>query len=121
MYYACPFGPPKLRGIAGAASTLIFPLLALGVTLVITKLISEYENALEDKTITREDLEKEMRIIQLGLGRLIDLKVVNDRFESTEQIEKIKLSINGVEIRSRIEELTSRIEAIRELLKKIPK
>lgn len=99
----------------------LMKVLTLGAVVGAVALYKYYEEQLEGEQISREELMDEMKQIQQELGRLNDLKVLNDKFELTGQVEKIDLSINGVNVEERIEEMTGRIDVIRDILKTLRK
>jgi len=98
----------------------LVPILAVGAV-GIAALMSTYEEKIKNKEISRDDIVNEMKQIQNELARLIELNALNDRFEQTGQVEEINLDINGVSVGERIENLTKRIDVLRDLLKTMKK
>ena len=70
----------------------------------ITAAIASYEDDIEteqkaqEKEYTAKQIEKRMKKINSELARLSDIKMLNDRRESTKQLKPITISIDGVDI-----------------------
>ena len=90
----------------------LIPLMAIGTIFGALKFLDVYNNRVKENNLSVDDLDKDLKDIQTELGRLIDLKVVNDRFEATGMLHPITLSVDGIEISVKIQELTDRIDVI---------
>jgi len=83
----------------------ILPLAALGLVAVgtfkvIETLLDDNSENYEEPTKepTQEQVQAKMKKLNDELARLIDIKMLNDRRESTNQVESVELMINGVEV-----------------------
>ena len=79
----------------------ILPLAALGLVAVGTFKVIETlldDNSENYEEPTQEQVQAKMKKLNDELARLIDIKMLNDRRESTNQVESVELMINGVEV-----------------------
>jgi hypothetical protein len=81
--------------------------LAVGV---VTDFIMSDDMDIDEKSTTKEEIIIEMRSIQNELARLSDLKMLNDRRESSSQVKNIELNVDGVEINKLISTLETELE-----------
>jgi len=80
---------------------------------VVTDLIMSDDTVEEVKnTTTKKEVLTKMKNLQNELARLSDLKMLNDRRESTSQVKSIELNVNGVEIGDLISMLEAELVAL---------
>jgi len=80
---------------------------------VVTDLIMSDDTVEEVKnTTTKKEVLTKMKNLQNELARLSDLKMLNDRRESTSQVKSIELNVNGVEIGDLIVMLEAELVAL---------
>lgn len=78
-------------------------LIVTGAILTLGKaLIDTIENSLEEDVIS---IDEKIKNTQCELARLYDIVILNEKRESTKQVENITITINGVEINQAIIQL----------------
>ena len=78
-------------------------LIVTGAILTLGKaLIDTIENSLEEDVIS---IDEKIKNTQCELARLYDIVMLNEKRESTKQVENITITINGVEINQAIMQL----------------
>lgn len=87
---------------------------AVAVGVVTELLMSDFDEDVHYDENTRKDVLKKMKACQNELARFSDLKILNDKRESTSQVKNVDLLIDGVEINeliSQLEEELTRLTA----------
>lgn len=72
---------------------------------VVTDLIMSDDMGYNQDENTRKEVLTKMKTLQNELARLSDLKILNDKRESTSQVKNIDLMVDGVEINELISQL----------------
>jgi len=72
---------------------------------VVTDLIMSDDMDYNQDENTRKEVLTKMKTLQNELARLSDLKILNDKRESTSQVKNIDLTVDGVEINELISQL----------------
>jgi len=94
---------------------------ALGALTIVTSLLEE--DTTPKKVDSPDYLKNKMKRINDELARLSDIKMLNDKRESTKQVSKVDLMIDGVEINELIqmleEELSKVVKEYNSMYKKV--
>ena len=94
-------------------NNMIPAIAALVATTVLGKVVyDKYMEAIESDNMSEEEIASQVNIVQKNLVRLIDLNTLNQRFEQNEDVDEIRLSIDGVDIDTRIEELKQELSVL---------
>jgi len=78
---------------------------ALGTFTIINTLLDDQENLDRYDEQNLKQVKAKMKRINDELGRLVDIKMMNDKREATNQVSNAAITVDGVEINELIQKL----------------